>query len=145
MADDKQPGRRDVLKLTGSSLGSLVAGSGIAAATESRPGRGRGLGRGRDGPSRSRRGLYVEDGKFELNIDPEQGGPERVDEWQAVVNSFNSAIENGHLSLERNKRSAVMSGSTHGNSSEVATTLEIHSTPAEIVAENSQGAPGRNE
>lgn len=141
MADDKQPQRRDVLKLTGITLGSLVGGSGIGAANRSPPGRGRGLGRGRGDPSRGHRGLYVEDGTFKLDIDHGRGDLERMDEWQAVVDNFNSAIENGHISIEKQNRSGAAFDSARSTQSTDATTLEIHSTPAE----NSQGTPARAE
>lgn len=123
------PSRRSVLQLTGLSLSGLAGITGVAAADGSPSGS-----RGRSGKDRQ---LWVEGGKFQLDLDSEVSAPKQA-MWEAAIEDFNQSIEAGHMSIEAgNERKSKGATAQAGASGQGDGVLELHSSPSEMVDGNS--------
>lgn len=128
--DTPSMSRRSVLATTGTlGVGSLIGSSGVAAA-DGPPDHANGPPDHANGPPNQDRQLWVEDGRFQLDLDPEEIGAFEYRTWNAVVQDFNRAIEAGHMSIEE-AESVGISQASQGQTER--TTIELHSSPSEMI------------
>ncbi len=81
--------RRSVLRKAGVSIGTLLSGSGLASAADSR-----------SKHHRTDSGVKVEQGKFVLDATADDIGRDTYRITRAAVESFNAVIEAGYLSID---------------------------------------------